>query len=118
MLRKISYLILLLSGFYSAAFAQDTVSLTYLSTYRGKNVYVQNPFHNDTIFCTYAVRVNGKTQNIVLQRSAYEIDLSSFLQGDSIRIEIVHYRDCLPHILNVHVGHSRPMVFSKMLVSE
>jgi len=110
--------IFLVCLYHYSMVAQDVVTLRRTGVYRGKNSYVQNPFHTDSVFCTLAVRINGKEQKIDVNRSAYEIDLSAFRSGDSITIEIIHYKDCIPSLLNSHTGHYSPLVFGEIVVAE
>jgi len=46
--------------------------------------------------------------------SSYEIDLSSFQIGDTLNLQIIHYKGCKPKLLNPYTGHSRPMVFKTL----
>lgn len=90
-------------------FLAQTTGLVIEGTYKGKNLYVQNPFSEDGKgFCTIEVKVNGKTTGDSVNSSAYEINLSvyGFKLGDPIKIEILHKNNCTPKIL--HPEHSYP----------
>ena len=72
--------------------------------YKGKNLYVQNPFAGDMkSFCTAEVYVNGEKKMSNIQSSAYEIDLSFLKMGDPLLIKITHSNDCKPKVLNAQV---------------
>lgn len=96
-------LLIIFSFLTSMIFAQDAkIELT--GVYKGKNLYVQNPFSGDMEhFCTSEVLINGEKKMSNIQSSAYEIDLSFLKIGDAIRLEISHFGDCKPKILNPQV---------------
>ena len=72
--------------------------------YRGKDLYVQNPYLNvEGAYCIASIMVNG---NIVLEnpaRSAVKIDLTYFQIDSAISIVISHHPGCEPKILNPEV---------------
>ena len=75
--------------------------------YKGKNLYVQNPFSgNMKDFCTIGIYVNGKLVKSNPQSSAYEIDLSFLKIDEVVSIKIIHKDDCKPKILNPQVIRS------------
>ena len=72
--------------------------------YRGKDVFVQNPYTNvEGSFCIAYIDVNG--HRIIEQPdiSAIKIDLSQFKINDSVRIVIKHHSICAPKVLNADV---------------
>jgi len=74
--------------------------------YHGKNLYVQNPFASEGVgFCTFEVKVNGKTTTDEINSSAFEIDLSFFQLplGSPVEIRISHKDDCKPKVVNPEV---------------
>lgn len=77
--------------------------LTLAGVYSGENIYVQNPFADDTykLYCTDSVFVNGKRCIINLNQSAYEINLDSVvnIKGTHITIIIYHKKTCKPKVL-------------------
>jgi len=109
MLKSIGILALFLV--FSVLQAQDTTSFSFTATYQGKNLYVQNPVYNDSLFCTCEVKVNQREHAVFLASSSYEIDLSSYKIGDTLQVQIIHYKTCKPKLLNPYTGHSRPLVF-------
>ncbi len=86
------------------SFAQGNASFTVNGVYQGKNIYVQNPFHDDSTFCTKEVWVNDIKLDIDLKKSAFEIDLTFLKVQDKVEIKIVHYNNCKPKILNPSGG--------------
>jgi hypothetical protein len=75
--------------------------LVYDIKYAGENLYIQNPFSSmeAKTSCVTNVFVNDKELDLNFA-SAFEIDLSMFKENDSIHIEILHKKDCLPKVLN------------------
>ncbi len=72
--------------------------------YRGKDIYIQNPYNSGKkFFCVQSIAVNGRTVISSPNSSALTIDLSSFNLNDSISIIVFHYAECLPKILNPRV---------------
>lgn len=72
--------------------------------YRGRDVYIQNPYNSTkNYFCVQSVVVNGLTIISEPNSSALTADLSSFNLNDSISIMVFHYAECLPKILNPRV---------------
>lgn len=85
------------------AYAQNG-SVVLNGAYKGKNLYVQNPFTgNMKDFCTLEVHINGEKKMSSIQSSAYEVDLSFLKMGDPVIIKIVHSPDCKPKVLNPQV---------------
>ena len=84
-------------------FAQEE-KLELSGVYKGKNLYVQNPFAGDMgHFCSKEVFVNGEKKMSNIQSSAYEINLSFLKMGDPLIIKITHNANCSPKILNPQV---------------
>lgn len=72
--------------------------------YRGKNVYVQNPFtSNMKDYCTKEVYVNDLKVMTEVHASAFEIDLSFVPVNDPVIIRITHKTNCNPKVLNPQV---------------
>lgn len=98
-------LLLVLTIFFVSAslFAQDR-SISLSGVYKGKNLYVQNPFAgNMEDFCTKDVYINGELKMQDIKSSAYEVDLSFLKMGDPVIVKINHSDDCKPKVLNPQV---------------
>ncbi len=99
-IKVLAVLGLILSVTFNAFCAQIQLS----GIYKGKNLYVQNPFSgNMKDFCTLEVYVNGTMVKSKPQSSAYEIDLSHLKLNDPVVVKIVHKDDCKPKVLNPQV---------------
>jgi len=95
--------VLILVVFSLDAIAQDD-KIELSGVYKGKSLYVQNPFAGDMgKFCTKDVFVNGEKKMSNIQSSAFEIDLSFLKMGDPLVIKITHSKVCKPKILNPQV---------------
>ncbi len=78
--------------------------LTLNGVYRGRDVYIQNPYNSKKkSFCVQSVTLNGNTVISSPNSSALSIDLSAFSLNDSISLIIFHYAKCTPKILNPRV---------------
>lgn len=108
---KALYLVVLLVLVFTKLSAQDTTSFRFTLFYAGKNVYVQNPVYRDSLFCTCLVKVNQKNLLVQPASSSYEIDLSGYKLNDTLNIQIIHYKSCIPKVLNLYIGHRRLAVF-------
>ncbi|GIV38313.1 MAG: hypothetical protein KatS3mg033_0113 [Thermonema sp.] len=83
------------------AHAQENVSFTVSGTYKGRNIYVQNPFTPDrSRYCTRAVYVNDQQVLVEPRASSFEVDLSSVPMNSPVIIKIVHTQGCKPKIIN------------------
>lgn len=72
--------------------------------YKGKDVYVQNPYDVDKqTYCTSAVFVNDRKVQDYPEASAYTIDLSHLAMGDLVVLRIEHSDDCKPKVVNPQV---------------
>jgi hypothetical protein len=72
--------------------------------YRGKDIYVQNPYTNvEGSFCIAYIEVNGQRVIEEPDLSAVKIDLSRFAINDSVNILIRHHGVCTPKVLNADV---------------
>ncbi len=83
---------------------KDTIVLE--GEYSGKNLFVQNPYAaNGVGFCVSEVYVNGKMTSDEINSENFEIDLTAMAlkEGDKVKIEINHLKDCAPKILNPEV---------------
>jgi len=96
-------IILIIVLFSVNCFSQnDTLRLS--GIFQGKNILRETPFTEDGHFCIVKERVNG----VDISRQAHlepEIDLMPLRlkMGDSVRIEIIHRKGCLPKIINEYV---------------
>lgn len=82
--------------------AQETIVQT--GVYRGRNLFVQNPFNKETsAYCVQSIDVNGKTVLSSPNSSALTVDLSGFAINDMVRITIFHNSGCIPKVLNPRV---------------
>lgn len=69
--------------------------------YRGKNLFVRNPFNTATkAFCTNQVFVNDRLIFDYPELSAYQVDLSHLELGDLVVLRIEYKDDCEPVVLN------------------
>jgi hypothetical protein len=81
--------------------AQDIVLS---GVYRGKDIYVQNPYFSaEGSFCIDYISVNGQKIIAAPATSAIKIDLSEFAIDAPISILVHHHGGCLPKILNPEV---------------
>jgi len=72
--------------------------------YSGKNVYVRNPYNNNTkAFCITNVVVNDRVLLASPQQSAIQVDLTYLKLGDLVILRIEYFDDCLPVVLNPNV---------------
>lgn len=76
-----------------------TGKLTLEGKYQGKNLYFQNPMA-DTGYCTCRIIINGSDYEKDFNAGAFELDLSGYKVGDSLKIILTHQRDCKPKVLN------------------
>jgi hypothetical protein len=82
-------------------FSARSGELKITGVYLGKNIYIQNPLSNDRVsFCSEEVYLNGNKIFIDVERSAFEIDLSSVGLNKSVFIKIVHKDSCSPKVIN------------------
>lgn len=100
MIKYISILFILLS-FQSIAQSHKATDSTATiliikGSYSGQNIYIQNPLENYVkgAFCTDSVLLNGKQQQVLLNNSAYEIDLSQLKMETPFKIIIYHKTFC------------------------
>lgn len=99
---RVLAILIFLAASFSAIAQSGSIKLN--GVYKGKNLYVQNPFTgNMKDFCTEEVFINGERKMSKIQSSAYEIDLSALKIGDPVVVEITHASDCKPKILNPQV---------------
>ncbi|HSY61176.1 MAG TPA: hypothetical protein VK796_04825 [Cytophaga sp.] len=77
--------------------------VTLSGVYSGKNIYIQNPWTDDTFksYCTDSVFVNGTHYIIDLNQSVFEIKLDSLMkvQGKKFTAIIYHKKNCTPKAL-------------------
>lgn len=72
--------------------------------YRGKNVFLQNPFITSTnSYCIKSISVNGKVITSNPKSSAVQINLEYLKLDDAVLIEIAHNASCEPKVLNAYV---------------
>lgn len=83
--------------------AQNVLQLE--GTYKGENLYVQNPFYGlDSCCCTDSVLINNKRIKVELS-TAYEIPLKEMKlkMYEKIEVRIYHKPSCSPKMINY--GH-------------
>ncbi len=99
-MKKECSIFLLLIIIFKFSFSQEELKLS--GVYKGKNLYIQNPFSEKGGFCINEVKLNGEIINDEINSSAFEMDLSlfDFNYGDQLKIEINHKSDCVPTIIN------------------
>lgn len=99
-MKKLFAYIVLSCTIYSAI-AQD---ITLNGVYRGKDIYVQNPYFSaEGSFCIAYISVNDQQVIDAPATSAVKIDLSKFAINAPISILVNHHGGCLPKILNPEV---------------
>lgn len=92
----------LLSSVVLPSWAQENVSFTVTGVYKGRNLYVQNPFTPDrSRYCTRYVMVNGKQVLSEPRASSFEIDLSFLPMNSEVVVKLVHTQGCKPKIINM-----------------
>ena len=85
-------------------FSASAQELTLGGVYRGKDVFVQNPYLTvEGSFCIAYISVNGRKVIDTPGTSAVKIDLSGYAIDAPISILISHHGGCLPKILNSEV---------------
>ncbi len=98
----ICFLITVLLFGIQPAQAQDTLYVE--GVYRGKDLYIQNPYLNvEGAFCIESVLLNGE---LIMERpavSAVKVDLSDLRIDSPVHIAIVHSSACTPRVLNSEV---------------
>ncbi len=69
--------------------------------YRGKNLFVQNPFSPDNQnYCVEEVFINEVKKMSGIRQSAFEIDLSHLEMQDEVTVRIMYKDGCVPKIIN------------------
>ncbi len=87
-----------------ASLASQAQQLSLKGVYRGRDLYIQNPFNSDkNSFCVQSVVINGTTVISSPNSSALTVDLSNFQLNDPVSLLLFHYSECLPKILNPRV---------------
>lgn len=85
-------------------FSTSAQELALNGVYRGKDVFVQNPYLNvEGSFCISYISINGNKVIDTPATSAVKIDLSNFAIDAPISILVSHHGGCLPKILNPEV---------------
>lgn len=83
----------------------NTSSFVLSGIYTGQNIYFQNPLSDieNKIYCTDSIVINGELYKTDLNRSAYDIDLSSAVKtlGADVNIIIYHKKNCKPKSLSL-----------------
>lgn len=78
-----------------------------LGVYRGRNIFIQNPYNSETKqYCVQTVEVNDKTLISSPNSSALTVDLSYLALNDMVKLTIYHNQGCKPKILNPRVLES------------
>lgn len=68
-------------------------------SYKGKNVYLQNPHDGTTKYCIQEVYVNNRKMDVP-QSSAIEVNLSHLKLADEVTIRVIHFDECSPKLIN------------------
>lgn len=90
--------------FSCVTFSASAQDIELIGVYRGKDVFVQNPFLGaEGSFCIDYITVNGEKIIDAPSISAVKIDLSGFAIDAPIAILVHHHGGCLPKILNPEV---------------
>lgn len=100
----ILFSVLFVFAFITAKSQTDTLIAN--GTYKGKDLYVQNPNKaKGSGYCVQKVIVNKKEQKINVNSSAFEIpfDSTKFHIGDPIEVMIIHAEGCKPRLLEINV---------------
>jgi hypothetical protein len=78
--------------------------ITLSGVYRGRDIFVQNPYLNaEGSYCITSILVNGKQIIEAPATSAVKIDLTDFAIDAQVDIIVNHHTSCLPKILNPEV---------------
>lgn len=102
--------ILLLSVICNSATFAGEIELS--GIYLGKNLFVRNPLAEGNSFCVTNIFVNGQELVNLPRSSAIQIDLSTFMINESIKIKVVHKDGCAPSFINPDViTNSRGFAF-------
>lgn len=86
------------------SFSSQAQQLILKGVYRGKDVFIQNPYNSQKkSFCVQSIALNGKTVISSPNSSALSVDLSKFSLNDSVSLIVFHYAECSPKVLNPRV---------------
>lgn len=94
-------------GFLTSQAQYATINIQ--GQYEGKNIFIVNPIRESGIgLCVDSIWVNGKVTDFEIS-SAFEIRLKDLelKVGDSVHVEIKHYDNCKPRIINQAVSHKK-----------
>lgn len=88
-------------------FAGAQSVLTLEGHYMGENLYVQNPYVSDSVFCTDSIYVNGKKTNDITNANAYEVMLKDkgLKPYDPVVVKIYHKAGCSPGVIPGSTAH-------------
>lgn len=86
-------------------FEANAQELVVEGAYQGKNLYIQNPWVNDSTFCIIEVTVNGVVLADSTASSAFEIKLDTMGLEFNEHVVIIfkHHPECKPRILNPEI---------------
>ena len=105
-LAALSVLILQMACGGKATTTSTGTSIILKGHYNGNNLYVKNPVGPDGLgFCVNEIMINGNRTSDEIASENIEIDLkaSGVREGHEITVEIKHYKECEPTILNPEV---------------
>jgi hypothetical protein len=105
-MNKLKFMSFVLFFFVLINAKSQTDTLIAKGTYKGKDLYMQNPNKaKGSGFCVQKVIVNKKEQKININSSAFEIpfDSTKFHLGDPIEVMVIHAEGCKPKLLEINV---------------
>ncbi|HLP13835.1 MAG TPA: hypothetical protein VK177_18020 [Flavobacteriales bacterium] len=105
-MRYLKAICLFLLVFVCAQAKSQTDTLIATGTYKGKNLYMQNPMkEKGRGFCVQKVMINKKEEKINVESSAFEIpfDSTKYHIGDPVEVMVIHAEGCRPKLLEINV---------------
>ncbi|HYG50440.1 MAG TPA: hypothetical protein VD905_06035 [Flavobacteriales bacterium] len=83
----------------------QTDTLVANGTYKGKNLYMQNPMKKGKGFCVRKVIVNKNEVKLNVNSSAFEIpfDSTKFHLGQPVELLVIHDEGCVPKLLEINM---------------
>ncbi|MEM7551076.1 MAG: hypothetical protein AAF363_15440 [Bacteroidota bacterium] len=92
--------LLILFFFIVLQFATQASEILITGLYKGKDLYIRNPYASGGEFCIQSIILNDVEIIKKPRVAAIKLDLSRFNMNDKIKIQIIHEESCLPDILN------------------
>lgn len=81
---------------------EDGREKTYKGRYTGHNLKVKNPYSfKSRAYCISHIYVNGVEQELDLDQTLVEVDLSHLAKGQDVAVKIIYKQDCTPIAVNL-----------------